>query len=159
MPMRSTFEINTQIILLKIDGFLKGWILNITPLKNQCKRSPFVRLVMSRKTRLKNAFSKRICPYPLCTCFLQVDEKHAKPKGKWKFQVTDTNNKGQNKLSYGKHLGLNYKEELPKSSNFHWASWASQQADWSIWDSHGTSKNETPIISEVSVRLLSFNFG
>ena len=34
MPMRSTFEISTQIILLKIDGFLKGWILNITPLKN-----------------------------------------------------------------------------------------------------------------------------
>ena len=33
MPMRSTFEISTQIILLKIDGFLKGWILNITPLK------------------------------------------------------------------------------------------------------------------------------
>ena len=23
----------TQIMLLKIDGFLKGWILNITPLK------------------------------------------------------------------------------------------------------------------------------
>ena len=35
MPMRSTFEISTQIILLKIDGFLKGWILNITPLKSQ----------------------------------------------------------------------------------------------------------------------------
>ena len=34
MPFRSTFEIGTQIILLKIDGFLKGWILNITPLKN-----------------------------------------------------------------------------------------------------------------------------
>ena len=33
MPMRSTFEISTQKILLKIDGFLKGWILNITPLK------------------------------------------------------------------------------------------------------------------------------
>ena len=33
MPLRSTFEIGTQIILLKIDGFLKGWILNITPLK------------------------------------------------------------------------------------------------------------------------------
>ena len=33
MPMRSTFEISTQIILLKIEGFLKGWILNITPLK------------------------------------------------------------------------------------------------------------------------------
>ena len=33
MPMRSTFEISTKIILLKIDGFLKGWILNITPLK------------------------------------------------------------------------------------------------------------------------------
>ena len=33
MPLRSTFEISTQIILLKIDGFLKGWILNITPLK------------------------------------------------------------------------------------------------------------------------------
>ena len=33
IPMRSTFEISTQIILLKIDGFLKGWILNITPLK------------------------------------------------------------------------------------------------------------------------------
>ena len=33
MPMRSTFDISTQIILLKIDGFLKGWILNITPLK------------------------------------------------------------------------------------------------------------------------------
>ena len=33
MPMISTFEISTQIILLKIDGFLKGWILNITPLK------------------------------------------------------------------------------------------------------------------------------
>ena len=35
MPMRSTFEISTQIILLKNDGFLKGWILNITPLKVQ----------------------------------------------------------------------------------------------------------------------------
>ena len=34
MPLRSTFEIGTQIILLKIDGFLKGWILNITPLKD-----------------------------------------------------------------------------------------------------------------------------
>ena len=32
MPLGSTFEIGTQIILLKIDGFLKGWILNITPL-------------------------------------------------------------------------------------------------------------------------------
>ena len=38
MPMRSTFEINTQILLLKIDGFLKGWILNITPLKSQLGR-------------------------------------------------------------------------------------------------------------------------
>ena len=35
MPSGSTFEIGTQIILLKIDGFLKGWILNITPLKYQ----------------------------------------------------------------------------------------------------------------------------
>ena len=35
MPLGSTFEIGTQIILLKIDGFLKGWILNITPLKGQ----------------------------------------------------------------------------------------------------------------------------
>ena len=34
MPMGSTFEIGTQIILLKIDGFLKGWILNINPLKH-----------------------------------------------------------------------------------------------------------------------------
>ena len=33
MPSGSTFEIGTQNILLKIDGFLKGWILNITPLK------------------------------------------------------------------------------------------------------------------------------
>ena len=33
MPFRSTFEIGTQIILSKIDGFLKGWILNITPPK------------------------------------------------------------------------------------------------------------------------------
>ena len=33
MPLRSTIEIRTQIILLKIDGFLKGWILNITLLK------------------------------------------------------------------------------------------------------------------------------
>ena len=33
MPLGSTFEIGTQIILLKIDGFLKGWILDITPLK------------------------------------------------------------------------------------------------------------------------------
>ena len=33
MPVGSTFEIGTQIILSKIDGFLKGWILNITPLK------------------------------------------------------------------------------------------------------------------------------
>ena len=33
MPLGSTFEIGTQIILSKIDGFLKGWILNITPLK------------------------------------------------------------------------------------------------------------------------------
>ena len=37
MPLRSTFEIGTQIILLKIDGFLKGWILNITPLKANLK--------------------------------------------------------------------------------------------------------------------------
>ena len=35
MSMRSTFEISTQMVLLKIDGFLKGWILNITPLKAQ----------------------------------------------------------------------------------------------------------------------------
>ena len=35
MPLGSTFEIGTQIILSKIDGFLKGWILNITPLKTQ----------------------------------------------------------------------------------------------------------------------------
>ena len=35
MPMRSTYEISTQIILLKIDGFLKGWLLNITPLKDE----------------------------------------------------------------------------------------------------------------------------
>ena len=33
MPLGSTFKIGTQIILSKIDGFLKGWILNITPLK------------------------------------------------------------------------------------------------------------------------------
>ena len=33
MLLGSTFEIGTQIILSKIDGFLKGWILNITPLK------------------------------------------------------------------------------------------------------------------------------
>ena len=37
MPLRSTFEIGTQIILLQIDGFLKGWILNITPLKDYTK--------------------------------------------------------------------------------------------------------------------------
>ena len=37
MPLGSTFEIGTQIILSKIDGFLKGWILNITPLKGQKK--------------------------------------------------------------------------------------------------------------------------
>ena len=30
MPAGGTFEIGTQIIFLKIDGFLKGWI---TPLK------------------------------------------------------------------------------------------------------------------------------
>ena len=50
MPMRSTFEINTQIILLKIDGFVKGWILNITPLKvhkfpeghTNLRKSPYV---------------------------------------------------------------------------------------------------------------------
>ena len=39
MPLRSTFKIGTQIIFLKIDGFLKGWILNITPLK--CGKSLF----------------------------------------------------------------------------------------------------------------------
>ena len=33
LPLGRTFEIGTQIILLKIDGFLKGWTLNITPLK------------------------------------------------------------------------------------------------------------------------------
>ena len=33
MPPGSTFEIGTQIILLQIDRFLRGWILNITPLK------------------------------------------------------------------------------------------------------------------------------
>ena len=33
MPLESTFEIGTQIILSKNDGFLKGWILDITPLK------------------------------------------------------------------------------------------------------------------------------
>ena len=32
IPLGSTFEIGTQTILLKIDGFLKGWILNITHL-------------------------------------------------------------------------------------------------------------------------------
>ena len=30
----STFEIVTQIILLQIYRFLRGWILNITPLKD-----------------------------------------------------------------------------------------------------------------------------
>ena len=35
MPPGGTFENGTQIILLKINGFLKGWILNITPLKVQ----------------------------------------------------------------------------------------------------------------------------
>ena len=34
---------------------------------------------MLEKLENKNALSKRICPHPLCTCFLQVDEKHAKP--------------------------------------------------------------------------------
>ena len=33
MPLGSAFEIGAQIILLKIDGFLKGWNSNITPLK------------------------------------------------------------------------------------------------------------------------------
>ena len=33
MPLGSAFEIGAQIILLKIDGFLKGWISNITHLK------------------------------------------------------------------------------------------------------------------------------
>ena len=33
MPLGSAFESSTQIILLQIDGFLKGWILNITSLK------------------------------------------------------------------------------------------------------------------------------
>ena len=32
MPPGGTFEIGTQIISLQIDGFLRGWILNITPL-------------------------------------------------------------------------------------------------------------------------------
>ena len=32
MPPGNTFEIGTQIILLQIDGFLRGWILSITPL-------------------------------------------------------------------------------------------------------------------------------
>ena len=34
MFLGSTLGIGTKIILSKIDGFLKGWILNITPLKN-----------------------------------------------------------------------------------------------------------------------------
>ena len=34
MPLGSAFEIGTQIILSKIVGFLKGWILDITPLKD-----------------------------------------------------------------------------------------------------------------------------
>jgi hypothetical protein len=39
MPTGGTFEIGTQIILLKIDGFLRGWILSITPLNvNQHRR-------------------------------------------------------------------------------------------------------------------------
>ena len=33
MFLGSTLGIGTKIILSKIDGFLKGWILNITPLK------------------------------------------------------------------------------------------------------------------------------
>ena len=37
MPLGSTFENGTQIILSKIDGFLKVWILNITPLKGDYK--------------------------------------------------------------------------------------------------------------------------
>ena len=32
MTLGSTLEIGTQIILLKIDGFVEGWILHITPL-------------------------------------------------------------------------------------------------------------------------------
>ena len=34
MPSGSTFKIGTKIILLKIERFLKGWILNINPLKD-----------------------------------------------------------------------------------------------------------------------------
>ena len=33
MTLGSTFGIGKKIIFLKIDRFLKGWILNITPLK------------------------------------------------------------------------------------------------------------------------------
>ena len=35
MPTGGSFEIGTQIILIKIDRFLRGWILSITSFKNQ----------------------------------------------------------------------------------------------------------------------------
>ena len=49
IPQGSTIEIGTQIILLQIDGFLRGWILNITPLKIR-----FTRNCNSRSLSYKN---------------------------------------------------------------------------------------------------------
>ena len=55
MHLGGTFEIGTQIILLKIDGFLKGLILNITPLKY----SFWINLVSFRAFRVA-LFSKLV---------------------------------------------------------------------------------------------------
>ena len=59
MPLRSTFEIGTQIILLKIDGFLKGWILNITPLKAKALKK---RQYKGKKTGDVRGGSNGLCP-------------------------------------------------------------------------------------------------
>ena len=60
-PLRSTFEIGTQIILLKIDGFLKGWILNITPLKS------FKNVFLTDVVWIKKVFcEKSLCRFKSC---------------------------------------------------------------------------------------------
>ena len=46
MTLGSTLEIGTQIILLKIDGFVEGWILHITPL-NVKLESLYVKHILS----------------------------------------------------------------------------------------------------------------
>ena len=69
MPLGSTFEIGTQIILLKIDGFLKGWILNITPLKGGSHRA-----IQGRKlfTEMKRPRVKCILQSKLNDLFMYI---------------------------------------------------------------------------------------